>query len=224
MASRECCWSANTGTPWAGRCGNCPPGASTRARAALAGAKRELLEETGITAREWRHAFTFYSSPGFLDETMAIYLARGLTQGAAQPEEDEMIAKRFFPSRAGGADGPERRHPRRQDHRRRSVVRAQPAAAEPPEILSGSGSSLYLVAIFACYYLDNRTAPERKFYQCSNGSPTILPTGRRFHFSLPAAPSAHLLRPELSTGETVAKAMRANGTGPRTQRKESWHA
>jgi len=64
---------------------------------ALAGAKRELLEETGITAREWRHAFTFYSSPGFLDETMAIYLARGLTQGVAQPEEDEMIAKRFFP-------------------------------------------------------------------------------------------------------------------------------
>jgi ADP-ribose pyrophosphatase len=56
-----------------------------------------LREETGITARHWRHAFTFYSSPGFLDETMAIYLARGLTRGAAQPEEDELIAKRFFP-------------------------------------------------------------------------------------------------------------------------------
>jgi len=74
-----------------------PAGRIDPGESALAGAKRELLEETGITAREWRHAFTFYSSPGFLDETMAIYLARGLTQGPAQPEEDEMIAKRFFP-------------------------------------------------------------------------------------------------------------------------------
>lgn len=74
-----------------------PAGRIDPGESALAGAKRELLEETGITARHWRHAFTFYSSPGFLDETMAIYLARGLTRGAAQPEEDELIAKRFFP-------------------------------------------------------------------------------------------------------------------------------
>jgi ADP-ribose diphosphatase len=77
---------------WELPAGRIDPGEST-----LAGAKRELREETGITARQWRHAFTFYSSPGFLDETMAIYLARGLTRGAAQPEEDEMIANRFFP-------------------------------------------------------------------------------------------------------------------------------
>jgi ADP-ribose pyrophosphatase len=74
-----------------------PAGRIDPGESALAGAKRELREETGITARHWRHAFTFYSSPGFLDETMAIYLARGLTRGAAQPEEDELIAKRFFP-------------------------------------------------------------------------------------------------------------------------------
>lgn len=74
-----------------------PAGRIDPGESALAGAKRELLEETGITAHEWRHAFTFYSSPGFLDETMAIYLARGLTHGRAQPEEDEMIARRFFP-------------------------------------------------------------------------------------------------------------------------------
>jgi len=74
-----------------------PAGRIDPGESALAGAKRELLEETGITARQWRHAFTFYSSPGFLDETMAIYLARGLTLGTAQPEEDEKIAKRFFP-------------------------------------------------------------------------------------------------------------------------------
>ena len=39
----------------------------------------------------------FYSSPGFLDETMAIYLATGLIPGQAQPEEDELIQKRLFP-------------------------------------------------------------------------------------------------------------------------------
>ncbi len=74
-----------------------PAGRIDHGESALAGAKRELLEETGITAREWRHALTFYSSPGFLDETMAIYLARGLARGVAQPEADEMISKRFFP-------------------------------------------------------------------------------------------------------------------------------
>ena len=80
-----------------GRLWELPAGRIDPGERALAGAKRELLEETGITARRWRHAFTFYSSPGFLDETMAIYLARGLTQGVAQPEEDERIAQRFFP-------------------------------------------------------------------------------------------------------------------------------
>ena len=74
-----------------------PAGRIDHGESPLVGAKRELLEETGITARRWQHAFTFYSSPGFLDETMAIYLARGLTQGVAQPEADEMIAKRLFP-------------------------------------------------------------------------------------------------------------------------------
>lgn len=83
---------AVVGPLWELPAGRIDPGES-----ALAGAKRELLEETGITACDWRHALTFYSSPGFLDETMAIYLARGLTRGAAQPEEDEMIARRFFP-------------------------------------------------------------------------------------------------------------------------------
>jgi len=58
---------------------------------ALAAAKRELIEETGYRATSWRRAIIFYSSPGFLDETMAIYLARQLTAGEAQPEEDEAI-------------------------------------------------------------------------------------------------------------------------------------
>lgn len=63
----------------------------------LAAAKRELLEETGIRARRWQRALFYYPSPGFVDETMAIYLARDLERGKAQPEEDEVIAIRFFP-------------------------------------------------------------------------------------------------------------------------------
>lgn len=63
----------------------------------LAGAKRELLEETGYRARQWKRALFFYPSPGFLSETMTIYLARDLTLGVAQPEADECIECKFFP-------------------------------------------------------------------------------------------------------------------------------
>ena len=60
-------------------------------------AKRELLEETGLTAKRWKRALKFYVSPGILDETMEVYLATGLTLGEAQPEDDERIQTRFFP-------------------------------------------------------------------------------------------------------------------------------
>ena len=65
----------------------------------LAAAKRELLEETGYQASRWQRALFFYVSPGFLDESMTVYLARGLRKGIAQPEDDERIAVRFFPLR-----------------------------------------------------------------------------------------------------------------------------
>lgn len=57
----------------------------------LAGAKRELREETGYRAKSWHQALFFYPSPGFMDETMTVFLARGLRAGEAQPEEDERI-------------------------------------------------------------------------------------------------------------------------------------
>ncbi len=63
----------------------------------LAGAKRELLEETGYRAAKWTKALFFYPSPGFLDETMTVYLARGLRAGEAQPEEDERIECQLTP-------------------------------------------------------------------------------------------------------------------------------
>jgi ADP-ribose pyrophosphatase len=60
-------------------------------------AKRELLEETGLTAKHWKRALRFYVSPGILDETMEVFLATGLTRGKAHPEDDERIQTRFFP-------------------------------------------------------------------------------------------------------------------------------
>jgi ADP-ribose pyrophosphatase len=63
----------------------------------LAAAKRELLEETGYTATKWKRILKFYASPGFVAETMSVFLATGLRAGKAQPEDDEIIYKRMVP-------------------------------------------------------------------------------------------------------------------------------
>ena len=63
----------------------------------LAAGKRELLEETGYTAARWKHALFFYPSPGFMDETMTVFLARGLKPGEAKPEDDESIECELVP-------------------------------------------------------------------------------------------------------------------------------
>ena len=73
-----------------------PAGRIDEGESALAAARRELREETGFAARRWTRAMFFWVSPGFLDETMAIYLARDLQPGDDEPEDDEVIAKRFF--------------------------------------------------------------------------------------------------------------------------------
>jgi ADP-ribose pyrophosphatase len=57
----------------------------------LAGAKRELLEETGFRAARWRKMVRYFASPGFLGEWMQVYIAEGLSVGEAQPEYDEQL-------------------------------------------------------------------------------------------------------------------------------------
>jgi ADP-ribose pyrophosphatase len=59
-------------------------------------ARRELLEETGYTARRLRKLLHVIPTPGFVNEWMWIFAAEGLIQGTAQPEEDEKITARVF--------------------------------------------------------------------------------------------------------------------------------
>ena len=62
---------------------------------ALAGAKRELAEETGYSARKWKPLIEYFASPGFLGESMKVFTAEGLVAGDAHPEEDEHIEFRL---------------------------------------------------------------------------------------------------------------------------------
>jgi len=74
-----------------------PAGRIDKGESELPAARRELLEETGYTASRWRRILKFYASPGFVAETMSLFLAQGLRSGTAQPEEDEVIQKRMLP-------------------------------------------------------------------------------------------------------------------------------
>lgn len=60
------------------------------------GAARELIEETGYRGKKFSVFLEVFPTPGFLEEKMFLLLAEGLTQGEAQPEEDEkLIAKAY---------------------------------------------------------------------------------------------------------------------------------
>jgi ADP-ribose pyrophosphatase len=61
----------------------------------LAGARRELEEETGYRAKRLRKLLRVVPTPGFVNEWMWIFAAEGLTKGAARPEEDENITPRI---------------------------------------------------------------------------------------------------------------------------------
>jgi ADP-ribose pyrophosphatase len=54
-------------------------------------AKRELAEEIGKGARDWRHLTSFWLSPGFADEECHLFLATGLHDEAADVDENERI-------------------------------------------------------------------------------------------------------------------------------------
>ncbi|HEX8066466.1 MAG TPA: NUDIX hydrolase [Thermoleophilaceae bacterium] len=60
-------------------------------------AKRELVEEIGKGAREWRHLVTCYASPGFSNERYYVYLATDLYDAEGESEENERIEVEAVP-------------------------------------------------------------------------------------------------------------------------------
>ena len=66
--------------------GKIDPGEET-----LACAGRELLEETGYTARDWQYVTTVYPCIGYADERLVYYLAKGLEYRGHQRDEDEFL-------------------------------------------------------------------------------------------------------------------------------------
>ncbi|NLN87176.1 MAG: NUDIX hydrolase [Syntrophomonadaceae bacterium] len=54
-------------------------------------ARRELEEETGLRASNWNKILTYYSTPGFTNECLHIFMASGLSAGTAKTDQDEFI-------------------------------------------------------------------------------------------------------------------------------------
>jgi len=69
--------------------GGCPPGKDT-----LDAAKWELAEETGLRAKTYAPLVELHTSNGITDEYAIVYLATGLSQGEAAPEENEELQTR----------------------------------------------------------------------------------------------------------------------------------
>ncbi len=57
----------------------------------IACARRELREEAGCEAASLKSLGGFFTTPGFIDEFIHVFIAAGLTRGEAKPESDEFI-------------------------------------------------------------------------------------------------------------------------------------
>jgi ADP-ribose pyrophosphatase len=68
-----------------------PAGTLEEGESPLESARRELEEETGLTAGTWRESAAFYTTPGFCRERMHLFFARDLERGEASPEGDEQL-------------------------------------------------------------------------------------------------------------------------------------
>jgi ADP-ribose pyrophosphatase len=68
-----------------------PAGTVDAGEEPLETAKRELAEETGLRGGRWRHAASFWTTPGFCRELMHVFIAEGVEEGERRPEDDEEI-------------------------------------------------------------------------------------------------------------------------------------
>jgi ADP-ribose pyrophosphatase len=74
-----------------------PEGGAAPGEEPLAAAQRELLEETGCSAASWTELLRAHLSNSVSDEEAILYLARGLTDGPAEPEGTEQLQVRRVP-------------------------------------------------------------------------------------------------------------------------------
>ena len=74
-----------------------PEGGGDPAVPPMESAQRELKEETGLEASEWTLLLEMHLSNSIGDEQAFVYLARGLHQGEAEPEETEQLIVRRVP-------------------------------------------------------------------------------------------------------------------------------
>jgi ADP-ribose pyrophosphatase len=68
-----------------------PAGKREHGEEPLAAAQRELREECGLTGGTWSRLGAFWTTPGFCNEHMTVFLAEGIEPGTADPEDDEEI-------------------------------------------------------------------------------------------------------------------------------------
>jgi 8-oxo-dGDP phosphatase len=74
-----------------------PEGGVSPGETALAGIQRELREETGLEATDWREVGRLDLSNSVTDEQAVLFVAFGLRHGVASPEPTESIALRWVP-------------------------------------------------------------------------------------------------------------------------------
>lgn len=74
-----------------------PEGGGPLAEDPLDSAKRELLEETGLSATNWMEIQRMHLSNSVSNELAIIYVARGLSEGVSEPEETEQLIVRKIP-------------------------------------------------------------------------------------------------------------------------------
>jgi ADP-ribose pyrophosphatase len=74
-----------------------PAGTLEPGEAVEAAARRELAEETGYQAKQWRKLLEFYPSPGILSECTHLFVASELTAGTMRPEADEQLEPHIVP-------------------------------------------------------------------------------------------------------------------------------
>ena len=69
-----------------------PAGTLEEGEDPLTTAQRELTEETGLRGGRWRKLGAFFTTPGFCNERMHVFLAEDVERGEAEPDDDEDVA------------------------------------------------------------------------------------------------------------------------------------